>query len=126
TINGNSFGGAPIAVREDGTFVSAHEANSDPGIDVRLRAWEPDSNLLWETTQAFDVQRDRPFDLVADAAGDLYLAASINAATDSRATVVKLSGVDGSVIWQYERDGLSGVGLDRAAELDLDTDGRLI
>jgi cysteine-rich repeat protein len=126
TISGNSYGGAPIAMRGDGTFVSAHEGNGDPGIDIRLRSWTPDGDLSWEVAHSFDAMRDRPYAMVADTAGDLYLAASINATTDSRANVVKLSGADGSVIWQYVRDGLSGVGHDRAATLAFDSDGRLI
>src|SRR5690606_5775737 len=120
------FGGAPIAVREDGTFASAHEGNGDPGIDIRLRSWTPDGELSWELAHSFDAMRDRAYAMTADSAGDLYLAASINATTDSRANVVKLSGVDGSVIWQYVRDGMSGDGIDRAVRLQLDSDGRLI
>jgi len=122
----NNFGPTPIVVRGDGVVVSAHEGDDEFGINVRVQALTGEGDLLWAAAHAFDTQRDKPNVLIADAAGDLYLGVSINASTASRAAIVKLSGLDGSVLWQYEHEGLFSAQHNRAAHLEFDGAGRLI
>jgi cysteine-rich repeat protein len=126
TLSGNSFGRTPIVARDDGTIVTTHEGNGAPGIDIQLRAWTSEGEPLWEVAHSFDTARDRPFAMLNDALGDLYMAASINATNDGRANVVKFSGADGSVVWQYERDGAVAGGFEGAIALDFDSAGRLV
>ncbi|MFV8751200.1 DUF4215 domain-containing protein [Nannocystaceae bacterium ST9] len=125
TYSGNSDDPPPITELPDGTLVVAQTVDGATGIDLRVQAWTPAGDPVWEVVHELGNLRDGLGDLIADASGDVYMAAGANVGTDGTAMVLRLSGVDGSEVWRFERAN-TNVGPDRATALDFDDQGRVL
>lgn len=125
-LSGNSFAAAPVVVRDDGSLVSAHEVNGDPGIDIYLRAFSPTGEVLWEQPHSFGDFRDRAWALLANAEGDVFVGGSIDATTAPRALLSRHSGADGSLLWSVDYDGMALGGSDRVVDLAFDEQGQIV
>lgn len=74
-----------------------------------------------------DLDFDAAVDVVADAAGDVLAAGWLdNAGSRQDLYVVKLSGIDGSVLWSRQVSGTTVGGRDAGASLVLTADGRAL
>jgi hypothetical protein len=79
---------------------------------------------MWDVL--LDEARAFPAGGVADAAGDLYLAATVAGVDEDDVQVVKLAGSDGHVLWDIIHDGSEPMSVDAAAGIALAPDGAVV
>lgn len=110
----------------NGDLVIAQLDDSLGDHDVRVRVHAPDGALLSQTFVELSTLRDDLGDVLADPSGDIFVAGSASIGVDGVATVVRISGADGSELWRFEADGESPGTPDWAAALELDDQGRVL
>jgi hypothetical protein len=62
--------------------------------------------------------------VLADPSGDIFVGGAANVGTDGIATVLRLSGADGSILWTYQDD--SPLRLERTTALEFDDQNRVL
>jgi cysteine-rich repeat protein len=124
TLSSSTVDNTPIAELPNGNIVIGHTVDGESSIDIRVQVWTPDGDLVWEVVHALGGLRDGLGDVLADPSGDIFVGGSANVGTDGIATVLRLSGTDGSIAWTYENDAV--LRLDRTAVLALDDQNRVL
>jgi cysteine-rich repeat protein len=125
-----------VAVAPDGGFAavarqrqitSDEEGTQTIGVArTRVLRYGPDAGLLWDLLLDPADVRMTPAAAVIDAAGDVYVAATIAGADGDDIRVVKLAGSDGHVLWAIEHDGAEAMSSDSAAGIALAPDGDVV
>jgi cysteine-rich repeat protein len=110
----------------NGDIVVAQLDDSLGNHDIRVRVHTPAGAMVSQTFVEFSPLRDEVHDILADASGDVFVAGTATAGIDGVATVVRISGADGSEQWRFEADGESLGSYDWAAALELDDQGRVV
>lgn len=126
TINTSALDGTPIDELPSGDLVTAHAADGQSSIDVRVQVWTPTGELVWEVIHELGELRDGVGDVLGDPSGDVLLGGGANVGTDGVAMVLRLSGSDGSELWRFERDSELAGSIDRVTALDFDDQGRVL
>jgi len=111
---------------QNGDIVVAQLDDSLGNHDIRVRVHAPDGALVSQTFVELSPLRDEVHDILADPSGDFFIAGTATAGTDGVATVVRISGIDGSEQWRFESNGEVPSSHDWAAALALDDQGRLL
>lgn len=119
--------GSFAAVARQREIVADQEGTQTIGIiRTRVLRYGPDAALEWDILLPPADQRVSPVAAVADAAGDLYVAATILGEDGDDIRVVKLARSDGHVLWTMDHDGAAPMSNDGPGGLALVPDGDLL
>lgn len=107
-----------ITVGMDGTVTEGDDT-------VLAQSYDPTGGLVWEQILGTPEGDARPGGLAVDAAGDVYVAATLDAADGGTAIrVVKLAAADGAEVWSHDYDGPFPGEDERATGLAVGPDGQ--
>jgi cysteine-rich repeat protein len=124
TLAASIVDNAPLAELPNGNIVVGNTVDGASSIDVQVQVWTPDGDLVWGVIHQLGTLRDGLGDVLADPSGDIFVGGAANVGTDGIATVLRLSGTDGSILWTHENDTINR--LDRASVLALDDQNRVL
>ena len=124
TLTTTKLDNTPLAELPNGNIVVGNTLDGASGIDIRVQVWTPEGDLAWSVVHEIGALRDSMGDVLADASGDIFVGGGANVGTDGVATVLRLSGADGSIVWTFERDIVGA--LDNVHALTLDDQGRVL
>ena len=119
--------GGVVVVAHQRTIVADQEGMQTIGpVRTRVLRYGPDLAPLWDVSLGPEDAVIDPTEGVVDAAGDVYVAATVNGADLKDIRVVKLAGADGKVKWTFDHDGAAMMSDDIAQGLALAPDGAVI
>lgn len=107
-----------ITVEMDGTVIEGEDT-------VLVQSYDPAGGMVWERILANPAGDATPAGVAMDAAGDVYVAATLDAAPAGTALEVhKLAAADGGSVWVHAFDGPVAEGEERATGIAVGPDGR--
>lgn len=124
--------GRELEISPDGdVFVAAETSGLQSGEDVLLFKLAGESGaLLWRNTYQRSVgawSHDRAAAMILGPDGDLFVGCSTESViSGGDASVLKISGVDGQVVWVRHLQGEGGATTESAVDLEMAQDGRVI